>query len=135
MKRMKACEPLFQPAYPNYPQRSEWKSFTRDAARKNITAYTTHRICDTDAIWFWDYVAERNRVVIMKLTLAGDLIYRISFEKPGGPWGYTGHIMTPTLKAENGYLYFEWWDTNQSGSDRHVKRAMKCRLREPLTGS
>jgi hypothetical protein len=43
----------------------------------------------------------------IKATPAGDVVYRISFERPAGI-RYVGLIMFPTFKSENGYLYFEW---------------------------
>ncbi len=130
-ERDNACKALFRPAEPNSPQMDGWLSFIKDVTGKKVTAYTGNRLCDANAFWAMDYVAERGRMVIIKASPAGDVIYRISFDRPAEIYGYMGHLMPPTFKTEKGYLYFEWWNTNQSGRNRHIKRAMKVRLREP----
>lgn len=131
-ERSKACKKFFQPADPNNPQLDGWQSFINDPSGKKITVYTGNQICDADTIWMMDYVAERGRMVLIKVSPAGEVIYRISFEKPNELMGFMGGIMSPTLKAKDGYVYFDWWNSNQSGGNRHVKRAMKIRFKEPL---
>ena len=126
-----ACKTFFRPADPDNPQLDGWLSFIKDATEQKVTAYSGNRLCDNNALWTMDYVAEPGRMVIIKAGPAGDVIYRISFERPTELYGYMGHLMPPTFKNENGYLYFEWWNTNQSGRNRHIKRVMKVRLREP----
>jgi hypothetical protein len=86
-------------------------------------------------IWFVDYAQDRRRVILTKFTIQGDFVYRLSFQKPDTVDGYLGHIMQPTFHAENRYLYFDWWNTNQSGEDRHIKRSMKVRVREPQSAA
>ena len=129
--RANACKAFFRPVDSENPQLNGWQSFIKDTTGQKVTAYSGSRFCDSNVIWVLDYAAERGRVVIIKATFAGDVIYRISFECPA-TIRYLGHIMFPTFKSENGYLYFEWWNTKQSGRNRHIARAMKVRLREPL---
>lgn len=130
-ERWDACKKFFRPADPNNPLLDGWHLFTNDPTGKKITVYNGNRICDANTIWMWDYVAERGRMVLIKVSPTGDVIYRISFEKPDEPMRFRGGIMYPTLIAKGGYVYFEWWNTNQSGRNMHIKRAMKVRFREP----
>lgn len=140
-RRSEACKPLFRPADPkkSNSQLYRWVSFTNDPTGKKITGNTMNRLCDADTIWMWDYMIEKPRVVIIKLNLAGDIIYRISLDKSDVIKDYVnniqkryyGRFMPRTLKAENGYLYFELWYFATSGYDRYVKRTMKVRVKEP----
>ncbi len=130
-ERDNACKAFFRPVRSDNPHLNGWQSLVKDTTGQKVTTYTGNRLCDTNVIWVMDYVAERGRVVIIKATPAGDVIYRISFERPA-EIRYVGGIMSPTFKSENDYLYFEWWNTNQSGRNRHIARSMKVRLREPL---
>lgn len=125
------CRDLLTPEIVGAPQLQTWHLFVNDATRRKKVRYTGFAICDPDAIWFQDYVAERGRMVLTKFTAKGDFQYRISFEKPPEPYGFAGGIMLPTFNARDGYLYFEWWNTDQSGWDRHVARSMQVRIKEP----
>ncbi len=127
------CNTLLRPEIPGAPLLQTWHLFVNDPSGRKKVRYAGDAICDPDAIWFLDYVIEKGRTSLTKYSITGDLIYRVSFEKPKEPWGYPGGIPIPTFKAEGGYLQFEWWNTNQSGRDRHVKRSLKVRLKEPDT--
>lgn len=130
-ERYLACKQYFRPADPDNSKLDGWVAFVNDPSRSRITRSHINAICDTGIIWMWDYVAEPQRTVLIKVKPSGEVIYRASFAKPTEPWGYLGHIMLPTLKAKDGYVSFEWWNTNQSGRDRHVRRSIKVRFREP----
>lgn len=108
-----------------------WLLFNNDPTGTKKARDSGSIFCDAEMIWFVDYGQDRQRVALTKFTIRGDFVYRLSFDKPDAPGGYLGGIMQPTFCAENGYLYFEWWNTNQSGWSRHIKRSMKVRLREP----
>jgi hypothetical protein len=85
-------------------------------ARRKVR-YTGDAICDPEAIWFLDYVIERGRTTLTKYWIDGNLAYRLSFPKPPEPYGYAGAILIPTFESRDGYLYLEWWNTNQPAGD------------------
>lgn len=129
-KRSQACNALTRLADQEDQRLVSWRVFIGDPTGKRMFA-PGHMLCDADTIWFFHYVAEPGRVVIVKATTSGEILYRASFAKPDELGGYLGAIMNPTLHARDGYLYFDWWNSNQSGANRHIKRAMKVRFREP----
>jgi hypothetical protein len=125
------CAQLLRLEKAGTPLMQGWLLFTADLTGRKKARYTGDVLCEDEALWFFDYAAERGKVILTKYTAAGDLVYRISFDKPASIFGFAGHIMSPTFKEEAGYLNFDWWDSNQAGSDRHIKRSMKVRLAEP----
>lgn len=128
--RAKACDAFTRPADQQDQRLASWRTFVGDPSGKRMFS-STHMLCDSDAIWFFNYVAELGRMTIVKTTADGNILYRASFPKPDEVGGYLGAIMSPTLHAKDGYLYFEWRNSNQSGGDRRVKRSMKVRFAEP----
>lgn len=108
--------------------------FIEDPAGK-VRFIADPRLCDADAIWFLDFGIVRGRVVIVKCTPQGEILYRASFATPPEPGGYIGTIMPPTLRARDGYLYFDWWNFRTSGPDHYIKRTMKVRFREPASAA
>lgn len=113
------------------PELRGWLLFTHDATGQKKARDTSQIFCDDSSLWFSDYVAERNRVVLTKFALNGDFVYRLSVAKPEVAGDFPGFVLQPTFRSEAGYLYFEWWNARQSGRQWLVKRAMKVRLREP----
>jgi hypothetical protein len=108
-----------------------WMLFKADpTGRKKIRA-TGELLCETDGLWAFDYAAENGKMIVTRYSAVGDLQYRVYFDRPSPIYGFQGHIMSPTLKVQAGYLYFDWWDSNQAGHDRLVKRSMKVRFVEP----
>jgi hypothetical protein len=132
-ERGERCKSLLKPETKGAPLMQTWHLFVHDQSGRKKVRYTGDAICDPDAIWFLDYVIEKGRTTLTKYSANGDLIYRISFDKPKEPWGYAGGILIPTFKADIGYVQFEWWNTNQSGRERLVKRSMKVRFKEPIS--
>jgi hypothetical protein len=130
-ERGERCKSLLKPEIEGAPLMQTWHLFAHDQSGRKKVRYAGNAICDPDAIWFLDYVIEKGRTTLTKYSVNGDLIYKISFDKPKEPWGYAGAILVPTFKAENGYVHLEWWNTDQSGHERHVKRSMKVRFKEP----
>jgi hypothetical protein len=125
------CQTLLKPETIGAPLMQTWHLFVNDPSGRKKVRYTGTAICDPDAIWFEDYVIERGRMVLTKYSVTGDFIYRISFEQPPAPYGYAGALLMSTFKSSDGFLNFEWWNTSQSGRDRHIKRSMKVRIKEP----
>lgn len=133
--RADRCKTLLTTEVTAAPQQQEWFLFVNDATRRNKVPYNGEPICDPDAIWFEDYGSDLGRVVLTKFSAAGVFKYRISFQKPEEPRGFPGAIMAPTFSAREGYLYFDWWNTTQSGWNRQVVRSMQVRVKEPLVSS
>ena len=129
--RADRCQTLLIPEVAGAPRLQTWFLFVNDATRRKKARYTGDAICDPDAIWFEDYVSEEGRMVLTKFSAEGDFQYRISFQKPQEPYGYPGGIMMPTFSARDGYLYFDWLNSKQSGWNRHVARSMQVRVKEP----
>ena len=129
------CAQLLKLEKTGTPLMQGWLLFTADPTGRKKARYTGDVLCEAAALWFFDYAAERGKMILTKYTAAGDLVYRVSFDKPAPIFGFAGHIMSPTFKAEGGYLNFDWWDSNQAGDDRHIKRSMKVRLAEPKAPS
>lgn len=125
------CGQLLKLEKAGTPLMQGWFLFTGDPTGRKKVRYTGDVLCEAEVLWFFDYAAERGKMILTKYTAVGDLVYRISFDKPAPIYGFAGHIMSPTFKEEAGYLNFEWWDSNQAGNDRHIKRSMKVRLAEP----
>jgi len=130
-KRSDRCRTLLKPETTGSPLVQTWYLFVNDPTGRKKVRYTGDALCEADAVWFMDYVIENGRMTLTKYSVGGDLIYRLSFDKPEEPYGYPGAILNPTFKEQNGYLSFEWWNTKQSGYDRHIRRSMEVRVREP----
>ena len=116
------------------PELIGWLVFTKDETRSRKARYPGTMYCDDKAIWMVQYhlPPDTAYTFITKFSHAGELLYRIKFEKPEVPRpGYLGGLLQSKLREEGGYLYGEWWNTNQSGHDRQVSRMMKVRLKEP----
>ena len=132
----KYCKSLFKQADPKDP----WlgKRFSKDSTGQKKGPYNksnlstgAHRLCDKEYILYYAHLELTNKMVITKYTDTGDMLYRISFQKPEEVKGFTGYIQAPTIKSEHGYLTFEWWHFRNYNKMWEVKRALKVRLREP----
>lgn len=128
---------LFRQADPDRP----WigKRFTKDLTGQKKVPYNksalrtgAHRLCDKNYIMHYAHLELPNKMVMTKYTLAGDMLYRISFQKPEEVNGFVGYINTPSIKSENGYLTFEWWHFRDNNQKWEVKRTLKVKLREPI---
>lgn len=130
-ERHNRCNGLLKPET-NAPVMQTWHLFVNDPSGRKKVRITGPTFCDSDALWFLDYVAEDGNVVIAKYHINGDLAYRLSVKKPHPIRGYAGGIQIPTFKADGGFLRFEWWETNHSASKgMEVKRVLKVQVREP----
>lgn len=130
------CNKAFDATDPKDPSLGE--RFTEDASRKKIVPYGkfssalgVRRVCDAKTVWFLANTEEKNKMIISKYSITGDLIYRISFNKPEDT-SYINEIRKPSIMAENGYLYFDWVQIiKQSTNVWHIKQILKARVREP----
>ena len=116
------------------PELRGWLLFVKDPTGNRKARGFEPSFCDERFVWFLDYdPADQAHLHISKFTHDGTFVYRLKFAMPDRPHNFSGHFMRPTLRAESGYLYGEWWNTNQSGYDRQIARAMKVRIKEPET--
>jgi hypothetical protein len=133
--REEACIGMFKPVDPDDYMMGE--RFTNDNTMKKRVPYSVNsqrqtgvrQVCDSH-IWFITHLEDRDKMIITKFTITGDLIYRISFRRPEAIQGFVGYIAIPSLKSEGGYLYFDWLDFRDRWWD--IKRIMKLRLLEPI---
>jgi len=118
------------------PELRGWLVFVKDETRNRKARYPGTMFCDDRWIWMVDYHVPPDTAYtfITKFSHSGELQYRLKFAKPSPPSsGFLGGLLQSRFRAEGGFLYAEWWNTNQSGYSRHVSRAMKMRLKEPGT--
>ena len=137
-QRVEACKVFLKPADPDNPLLDGWQGFVQDKTGQQIMASTGGtRLCDPDVMWIFNYAAERDRIVIIKVNPSGEVLYRISFKKPVPVSGYydEAFIAYTTFKAENGFLTFEWYDTRSLGNTRYIKRIIKVKIKEPSTSA
>lgn len=132
-----SCNKLFKPADPD--DRWMGERFAKDSTGQRRVPYGGYefggpsalRICEKDNIWFVTHIEEPGKMVMTKYTATGDLLYRISFKNPEDIKGYTGFIVTPSFRPENGYLNFDWRHFWGNASGWRIKRSLKVRLPEP----
>lgn len=118
------------------PSENGWMNFAQDSMGKRKAKDSGGAICRQDAIWFKDYALDRGRTALTKYTPAGDLAYRLSFANPSAAEAESepGYVMERTFRSENGYLYFEWWNSGYHGTTVRVTRIVKARVKEPISG-
>lgn len=134
--REEACNGMFRPVDPDDYMMGE--RFVYDSTATKRVPYSVNsqrqmgvrQLCDGH-IWFVTHREEQDKIVITKFTVAGDLVYRVSFGRPEGIQGSVGYIAIPSLKSEGGYLYFDWQDFRDLNQQWRIKRTLKIRLREP----
>lgn len=130
-ERGKACDAFFKPADPNNPKLDGWKSFVQDKTGKKLIGWLGPSVCDPDALWFIYYGVESERCVISKVNPQGEVIYRISFEHPEQVRGDSGSIAAPTLKAREGWVYFDWLYFRRDRDTVLLSRTVSVRFKEP----
>lgn len=115
------------------PELRGWLLFAADPSGRNKARQIGGPLlCTADALWFTEYATDRQYVILSKFSRTGDFLYRVGFERPPLEASQQGGaILQRTFRAEDGYLYFEWWNTRQYGGDIRVRRATKTRLEEP----
>ncbi len=116
--------------YSERPELRGWFIFVNDPTGNNKAKFTGQILCNTDAIWFSDYVIEKGRVVLTKFTTTGNFIHRLSFIRPDTQKFHDGYIVQSTFKSDGKYLTFDWWNSNQGGYSHTLKRTLKIRLKE-----
>lgn len=136
LKREGECKKLFRPTDPN--DYMQGQRFVKDSTGRKPAPYSrtaqfdmgVRVFCD-DYVWFVTHQEEKGKIVISKFTITGDLVYRTSFRNPDRIEGFIGYIRIPSLRSENGYLYFDWLDFRDINREWHIKRWLKMRMKEP----
>jgi hypothetical protein len=126
---------LCQKMAPQVSRGSLQRRFASDSTgTKRMVNRQGFMLCDSEGIWTGTYAGEfgKGKVELEKYTPDGELLYMVKFDEPSEIDWYHGGILNPTLRSQDGYLVFEWWNNNQSGSDREINRRMKVRFQEPL---
>ena len=126
-ERATRCNGFVKPEY----EGASAEVFIKDPSGLKRAPSPGFGICEPDALWLGNYVPGKNIVVLSKYLPTGERVYTISFKEPDALPGHLGSLMGPTFKSMDGYLTFDWWDSNQEGDERHVIRRMKVRLKEP----
>jgi hypothetical protein len=87
-------------------------------------------LCDSDGIISGAYLRDARpwAVEVDKYAQDGTLIYKMKFDED--PALGRGALLQPTIKSQNGYLLFDWWNGDNAGQ---IKRLLKVRVREPRT--
>lgn len=131
--RVDRCKSLLKQEAPGAPSDGSWYLFVGDpTGRKKVRYHYGNFLCDADTIWSLEYGVQPGKIIITKLSAAGDLEYRVIFDEPALIVGFNGHIAKPTLREKAGYILFEWWDTSQPG---YIKRLMEVSISIPKTSS
>jgi len=136
-KRGQECKKLFRPADPD--DGLQGQRFVNDPSGVKPVPYSTgiqfnmgvRVLCD-ESIWFVTHQEEPGKIVISNFTVAGDLVFRTSFPNPEKVKEFVGYIRIPSLRAEGGYLYFDWLHFRNEGQEWHIKRWLKMRVKEPV---
>ncbi len=83
--------------------------------------------CDGNDVWFPNF-DNVDGYELTKYSSAGEMIYRIVFQKP-----FPAFINFSSVKSNDGYLYFDMWDSHNDADGGHLKRSLKVRFLEPKT--
>lgn len=135
-KRESECKKMFRPTDLN--DYMQGQRFVNDSTGKKPAPYSrtaqfqmgVRVLCD-EYVWFVTHQEEPGKIVISKFTINGDQVYRISFRNPDRVEGFRGYLRIPSLRSEEGYLYFDWLDFRDINRVWHIKRWLKMRMREP----
>lgn len=135
--REEACKKMFRPVDPDDYMMGELFVYDSTATKRVPYSMNSQRqmgvrqLCD-DHIWFITHLEERDKILITKFAVTGDLVYRISFHRPESIQGFVGYIAIPSLKSEGGYVYFDWQDSRDLNQQWLIKRILKMCVREPI---
>ena len=127
-RRQEMCGSLLRQEDPRAPQMQTWQLFVNDPSGRRKARYTGPGICDTDAVWFFDFAVEPDRTVLAQYEVDGTLAYRVSFTAP-----FHGEPRIPSLERREGYVYLEWWRVYRSRAGHELQRLTRTRFKEPPT--
>lgn len=131
-ERSLACNNRIVQADDQDQRLTTWQRFVGDTTGKKVFPNSYNRFCDFDAAWILgNGMTEPGRIVITKSTNTGDILYKISFARPTVSIGKEGAMRISTLRAKDGFVYFDWVSYDSGGYDWHVKHSTKFRFREP----
>lgn len=131
-ERALACRDRIKQAHDQDQRLTTWQKFIQDTSAKKIFPNSYHWFCDSDAVWIFGHnMMEPGRVVITKTTNTGDVLYKASFARPATSFGKAATMRISTMRAKDGFVYFEWVSFDSGGHDWHVKHSTKFRFQEP----
>jgi hypothetical protein len=130
--RKKACDDVVKLVGDDAedPRLRGWFIFKKDETRKKKARNTYTQMCDESSIWFFSGDAP-GYLYITRFTHSGELLYRVRFARPVEDQQFPGGTRRSTIRSEGGYVYFEWWHTQQSGYDRLIQKRSAYRFKEP----
>ncbi len=131
--RADACKTMFQSVEPD-PYNRDLR-FTLDKTGSKRVPYTRQGewepglqlLCDA-RLWFITNQDDPNKLTITQTTQSGDPVFRVAFAEPASAPEMAGSLLWPTLRADAGYLYFEWAIGRTEGTQWLVKRVLKMRV-------
>jgi hypothetical protein len=131
-ERVLACRDRIQQADDQDQRLTAWQRFTLDTSGKKVFPNSYSHFCDSDAVWIFGHgMTEPGRIVITKCTNTGDILYKTSFSRPTASIGSNGTIRFSTLRAKDGFVYFDWVSYDTGGYKWQVKHSTRFRFREP----
>jgi hypothetical protein len=132
-RRTDACISMFQAVEPD-PYNQDMR-FTLDPTGKKRVPYTRQgewepglRLMCGAHLWFITTQNDPNTLTITQTTQGGDPVFRVSFPEPASDADMVGTLLWPTLRADAGYVYFDWAFGHADGNQWLVKRILKLRV-------
>lgn len=112
----------------------DWWGFVQDSSGRRKMRRSFHELCEEDAIWSIDFGSRHPQVLIAKYNAAGQLQYQVSFKPPATIGLYQGGILEKTFHEKDGYIYFEWRNSERPAGRLIIKRNMALRFLIPAAG-
>jgi hypothetical protein len=112
----------------------DWWLFARDPSGRRKIRRTLNELCEKDAIWSIDYGSRHPQVLIAKYNATGQLQYQAMFKPPAAIGLYQGGILEKTFHEQDGYVYFEWRNSERPAGRVIIKRNMALRFLIPDGG-
>ena len=143
--RGQRCEQMVKMEIPGTPTMQGWILFTADPTGRNRARLTGTMLCESDAVWIFDYAftpgetfpsksPHRNRSLkktfLTKYSARGNFKYRIALEQT-----QSGIILAPTVREENGLLSFDLVELTDMGQDKRLKKIIKARVAIPTVSA
>ncbi|BBP02218.1 hypothetical protein [Sulfuriferula nivalis] len=130
-EKSKACVKLIKLEDPKNPLKNGRYLFVKDKSELNAIQLRPfalpffNMVCDGEDVWFPSYDKETG-IELTKYSSSGELVYRVRFQSP-----FPALIIFSSVKAIDGYLYFDLWDSQINAQGGRLKRSLKVRFLEP----
>jgi hypothetical protein len=132
-ERYQYCDTLLRPESPSAQMEMgrQWWVFARDPTGRRKMRRTSNELCEENAVWSIDYGTKYPHVLIAKYDATGQLQYQVIFKGPAPIGAYPGGIRQKTFHEKDGYVYFEWMNSDRSANRLIVKRKLALRFLIP----